>query len=73
MKIVAQLLPNLPSELNGKPEHYRIVFMERNLDEVVASQRTMLDHQGSKGAGLDTAAMADMIDPMRHREKAPTN
>lgn len=41
VKIVAQLLPRLPAT-----EDYRIVFMHRNLEEVVASQRAMLDRLG---------------------------
>jgi tetratricopeptide (TPR) repeat protein len=37
VKIVAQLLPYLPQDLP-----IRVVFIERNLDEVLASQKTML-------------------------------
>jgi hypothetical protein len=37
VKIVAQLLPFLPKDLP-----IRVVFIERNLDEVLASQKTML-------------------------------
>jgi tetratricopeptide (TPR) repeat protein len=48
VKIVAPLLSRLP---RGPQHNYRIVFMERDLDEVVASQRAMLERleqQGSK-------------------------
>src|SRR5439155_7777495 len=48
VKIVAQLLPWLPAN-----EHYQIIFMERNLAEVVASQHAMLARQGRPGAELD--------------------
>jgi len=48
VKIVAQLLPFLP-----RNEHYHVLFMERNLDEVLASQQAMLDRQGRRGAELD--------------------
>jgi predicted AlkP superfamily phosphohydrolase/phosphomutase/tetratricopeptide (TPR) repeat protein len=41
VKIVAQLLPFLP-----RGEHYNVVFMERNLGEVIASQNAMLVRQG---------------------------
>ncbi len=41
VKVIAQLLPSLPSGHN-----YRIIFMERPLTEVVASQRTMLREMG---------------------------
>ena len=47
VKIVAQLLAFLPTEY-----HYQVIFMQRDLDEVIASQRVMLDRSGSKGAGL---------------------
>lgn len=38
VKIIAQLLPSLPVDL-----HYKVIFMERDLDEVLASQRAMLE------------------------------
>ena len=44
IKIISHLLPCLPPELD-----YKIVFMERNLDEVLASQRKMLENQGLSG------------------------
>ena len=61
VKIVAQLLPDLPIEVNGEPAYYRIVFMERDLDEVLASQHTMLDLQGRKGADLESSRLADVF------------
>jgi len=39
VKIVAQLLPALPAPQGF---HYRVIFMERDLEEVVASQQKML-------------------------------
>jgi len=48
VKIVAQLLLSLPPG-----EHYEIILMERNLSEVVGSQRAMLARQGRAGAALD--------------------
>jgi predicted AlkP superfamily phosphohydrolase/phosphomutase/tetratricopeptide (TPR) repeat protein len=47
IKIVAQLLPFLPPG-----EHYQIIFMQRELGEVIASQRAMLERQGRSGAQL---------------------
>jgi hypothetical protein len=42
VKIISQLLPGLP------PGHeYRVVFMVRKVEEVVASQRKMLDRLGT--------------------------
>ena len=48
VKIVAQLLPLLP-----RGEHYQVVFMQRNLPEVIASQKTMLARQHRRGADLE--------------------
>ncbi len=52
VKIVAQLLPYLPDG-----EDYRLVFMHRNLDEVVASQHAMLERLGRQGAKLGSGAL----------------
>ncbi|HYH50718.1 MAG TPA: sulfotransferase family protein, partial [Acidimicrobiia bacterium] len=41
VKMVSALLTDLPG---GHP--YRVVFMERNMAEILASQRTMLSRQG---------------------------
>ena len=41
VKVVSPLVPFLPSEYD-----YRIISMERDLDEVLASQRVMLDRRG---------------------------
>jgi predicted AlkP superfamily phosphohydrolase/phosphomutase/tetratricopeptide (TPR) repeat protein len=54
VKIVAQLLPFLP-----RGEHYHVVLMERNLAEVVASQKAMLARQGRRGAQLDDRKLLD--------------
>ena len=47
LKVVAPLVPMLPQGMS-----YRVVFMERDLDEIVASQRTMLDRLGEEGSRL---------------------
>jgi hypothetical protein len=54
VKIVAQLLPFLPPN-----EHYHVIFMERNVNEVIASQSAMLARQGRRGAELDDRKLAD--------------
>jgi hypothetical protein len=46
---VAQLLPALPGGYA-----YRILFSQRDLHEVVASQRSMLDRLGRVGANLSS-------------------
>lgn len=66
VKIVAQLLPHLP-----RNEHYHVIFMERNLDEVIASQKAMLTRQGRTGAALDEKKLAEtyraQLDRVRRR------
>lgn len=52
VKIVAQLLPYL-----GGNEQYRVIFLHRNLKEVVASQRAMLARMGRAGANLTDAEL----------------
>lgn len=56
VKIVAQLLPFLP-----EGEHYRIVFMHRDLREVLASQTAMLTRLGRTGADLDETKLGDTL------------
>ncbi len=53
VKIVAPLLPHLPMN-----REYRVVFMERPLDEIVASQSAMLARQGKTGARLSDRQLA---------------
>ncbi len=43
VKIIAQLLPHLPPTFN-----YKVIFMERDLNEVLASQRKMLNRLGKR-------------------------
>jgi hypothetical protein len=54
VKIVAQLLPFLP-----RNHHYHVIFMERDLDEVVASQNAMLARQGRRGAEWGAARLQE--------------
>ncbi len=51
VKMVYRLLYELPPDY-----HYRVVFVERSLQEVLASQKIMLKRQG-KPAGADDATM----------------
>jgi hypothetical protein len=46
VKIIAQLLEHLP------PENYRTIFMQRDLNEVLHSQETMLQRADKRGAQL---------------------
>lgn len=47
VKLVHSLLYDLPAE-----RRYRVVFMRRNAQEVLASQKRMLDRQGKRGAQM---------------------
>lgn len=46
VKVIAQLLEYLP------PENYRYLFMLRDLDEIVHSQKAMLERSGKRGGQL---------------------
>jgi tetratricopeptide (TPR) repeat protein len=52
VKIVAHLLPFLP-----EGEEYRLIFMHRDMREVVASQKVMLARLGRKGGDLAEARL----------------
>jgi hypothetical protein len=47
-KMISQLLYDLPPG-----ERYRVVFMERDMDEILRSQEKMLERLGRKGAPPD--------------------
>jgi len=53
VKIISHLLPYLPAN-----HIYKILFMERHLQEVLASQKRMLEHLGRPLDTTDDAAMA---------------
>jgi len=54
VKIVAQLLPNL-----RQGEHYRVLFMERPLKSVIASQDKMLERLNRNGGRLSENRLAE--------------
>ena len=56
VKVVHLLLLHLPTDRN-----YRVIFMARNLDEIIASQRVMLSQQGRPRATLDDEALASIF------------
>jgi sulfotransferase family protein len=53
LKVISFLLKDLPDD-----NFYRVVFMRRDLDEVIASQNKMLDRRGEKAIN-DHQVMAD--------------
>jgi predicted AlkP superfamily phosphohydrolase/phosphomutase/tetratricopeptide (TPR) repeat protein len=65
VKIVAQLLPHVPAN-----EHYQIIFMKRDLTEVVASQKAMLARQSRRGAELDEQKLRDTYTSQLNRVEA---
>jgi hypothetical protein len=56
IKMVSQLLYDLPPQ-----ERYRIIFMERDLDEVLASQEKMLQRLGRPAAPHDQIKRSFML------------
>ncbi len=56
VKMVYQLLYDLPAD-----DCYRVLFMRRDLDEVLASQRTMLDRNQSSDDAVNDEQMAALF------------
>jgi len=56
VKMVYRLLYDLP-----KDYEYRVIFMRRNMNEVLASQRKMLERAGQKGANTTDEKLADLF------------
>ena len=56
LKVISFLLQHLPST-----HHYKIVFVRRNLQEVLASQRKMLERRGESGGDASDEEMATMF------------
>jgi hypothetical protein len=61
VKMVHLLLRDLP-----EGHHYRVVMMHRELDEVVASQRKMLERGGRKGAAMPAEALKRVFAAQMH-------
>jgi hypothetical protein len=57
VKVIHLLLPELPEDLD-----YRVIFMERDVREVVRSQAAMLTRSGKPGGNLAPERMAAMYD-----------
>ena len=62
VKIVAQLLPALPTS-----EQYRVVFMDRDLREVIKSQDAMLERLGKSGGAISDTDMMKTLDAQVER------
>ncbi len=56
VKVISALLKHLPANYR-----YRVLFMERNLAEVMASQRKMLIRRGKEPDEIPDEEMADLL------------
>jgi hypothetical protein len=74
VKLISWLLLELP---DGPPQgvRYKVVFMRRDLDEVLRSQRKMLERRGEDGSGRDdemkelfVSHLAEVEEWLRSRE-----
>jgi hypothetical protein len=57
VKIIAALLAHLPNA-----HTYRVLFMRRKMDEILASQRRMLERRGEDPDTIDDAEMARLFE-----------
>ena len=57
VKVISALLKNLPSDYQ-----YRVIFMRRSMDEILASQRKMLVNRGEDSDKMDDAKMAELFE-----------
>ncbi len=55
VKVISALLEHLPPEYE-----YRVLFMNRNLDEILASQRKMLEHRG-ESSNISDEKLAELL------------
>lgn len=64
VKIVAQLLPQLPAD-----HRYRVVFMQRDMEEVLASQEAMLRRRGREASALPPEQLRGAFEAQIRRVK----
>lgn len=57
VKIIAPLLPYLPDAYQ-----YKVVFMNRNMEEILSSQRKMLQRRGEGPQGVEEEKMKDIFE-----------
>jgi len=56
VKMVYRLLYDLPDDYE-----YRVIFMQRDLDEVLASQKVMLQRSGKEGAAISDEKLKELF------------
>jgi len=64
IKVIGLLLPHLPNNYS-----YRVIFMDRDIREVLASQRSMLERRGETGADLSDEALRQQFTLQNQRVK----
>jgi broad-specificity NMP kinase len=57
VKVISYQLPHLPPE-----NEYRIIFMQRKMEEVLASQRKMMERRGEKDDDISDQVMANIFE-----------
>lgn len=62
VKVISALLQHLPADYD-----YRVIFMERHMPEILASQRKMLTHRGEDAEKMDDSRIAELF--ARHVEQ----
>jgi LPS sulfotransferase NodH len=62
VKVISALLQHLPPEYD-----YRVIFMQRELSEILASQRRMLENRGENPDAVSDEQMADLF--VRHLQQ----
>ncbi|HSM56205.1 MAG TPA: sulfotransferase domain-containing protein [Candidatus Sulfomarinibacteraceae bacterium] len=62
VKVISALLQHLPGDYR-----YRVIFMQRHMPEILASQRKMLAHRGEEADKMDDERMAELFE--KHLEK----
>ena len=56
VKVISALLEHLPAAYN-----YRVIFMHRRIEEILRSQRKMLEHRGEATDAVSDAEIADLF------------
>lgn len=62
IKVISMLIPQMPYR-----HHYKVIFMNRAIDEVVRSQSEMIKNRDTEGAQLETEQLARSL--AEHREQ----
>jgi predicted AlkP superfamily phosphohydrolase/phosphomutase/Flp pilus assembly protein TadD len=62
IKAISMLLPKLPIK-----HRYKVIFMSRPVEEVVASQTKMIDRLGTEGAPLDQLKLTSQLEAHRNQ------